>query len=157
MIINTDVDDLPGSKSSSSSRLKRLLDPKSKTYRIVGLLLLISLGFFTSLVNNAPVSLQIQFMSDLGLTTTEYALFTSVNSWCNVFMCLVGGALLDRVFGLRNGNLLFCVILISGQVLFGFAVYYKKLWLMYIGRLLFGYAPLFILYYATRSLNSIVN
>ena len=39
-------------------------------------------------------------------------------SWPNVVLCLFGGFLLDRVFGIRLGTIIFCLFITGGQLIF---------------------------------------
>jgi len=39
-------------------------------------------------------------------------------SWPNVVLCFFGGYLLDRVFGIRLGSILFCLLILVGQLIF---------------------------------------
>lgn len=63
-----------------------------------------------------PAALEDNMKNDLDLTTTQYELFYSLYSWPNVVLCFFGGYLLDRVFGVCWGTILFSSIVTVGQV-----------------------------------------
>ena len=45
-----------------------------------------------------------------------YALMYSLYSWPNVILSFFGGLLIDRVFGIRVGTIVFSVLICVGQV-----------------------------------------
>jgi hypothetical protein len=49
------------------------------------------------------------------------------------------------VFGIRLGTIIFCVLLLIGQVIFALGGFLDKFWLMLVGRFIFGYVPNFLL------------
>lgn len=53
----------------------------------------------------------------MGVSVTEYALLYSIYSWPNVILSVFGGYLIDRVFGVRVGTLVFSTFVTLGQVL----------------------------------------
>jgi len=44
-------------------------------------------------------------------------------SWPNVILCFFGGFLIDRVFGVRWGAIIFSAIVTVGQVMFTYIKY----------------------------------
>ena len=52
----------------------------------------------------------------MGVSVTKYALLYSLYSWPNVILSVFGGYLLDRVFGVRLGTVIFSVFVCLGQV-----------------------------------------
>nr|CAD7398506.1 unnamed protein product [Timema poppensis] len=55
------------------------------------------IGMFSSyFCYDNPGALQDNFISDLGLTTSEFVYLYSWYSWPNVVLCFVGGFLIDR-------------------------------------------------------------
>ena len=69
---------------------------------------------------------------------TQYELLYSLYSWPNVFLAVIGGVLIDRVFGLRLGLLIFITIACIGQLLVAMGGYFNQFWLMAVGRFVFG-------------------
>lgn len=51
------------------------------------------------------------------VSVTEYTLLYSLYSWPNVILSVFGGYLIDRVFGVRMGTLVFSAFVCLGQVL----------------------------------------
>ena len=49
----------------------------------------------------------------------KYNLLYSLYSWPNVILSLIGGVLIDRVFGVRIGAVLFSALVTLGQVCTG--------------------------------------
>lgn len=50
------------------------------------------------------------------VSVTQYALLYSLYSWPNVILSVFGGYLLDRVFGVRLGTIIFSAFVCLGQV-----------------------------------------
>ncbi len=50
------------------------------------------------------------------MDVTEYSLLYSLYAWPNVVLALLGGFLIDRVFGVRIGAVLFLSLVCLGQV-----------------------------------------
>lgn len=53
-------------------------------------------------------------------------------------LCFVGGFLIDRVFGIRFGTILYMFILMIGQLIFALGGILDAFWLMIVGRFIFG-------------------
>jgi MFS family permease len=115
----------------------RLFDPRKRSYRYCSLILISLLTFGPHFCFSMPAALQIQFQRDLELNSAQYSVFNSLSSWPNV-LCFFSGTLIDRFFGIRKGALIFSIVLLVGQILFAFGAYNKVLWIMFVGRFLFG-------------------
>ena len=50
----------------------------------------------------------------------------------------MGGILIDKWLGVARGAALFCAFILVGQVIFGLGGYYNAIWLMDVGRFVFG-------------------
>lgn len=85
-----------------------------------------------------PGALQDNFKSDLGLSTTQFVVLYSIYSWPNVILCFIGGFLMDRVFGIRLGTIIYMFILMVGQLIFAIGGLIDAFWLMVLGRFIFG-------------------
>lgn len=72
------------------------------------------------------------------MSTSKFVLLYSVYSWPNVVMCFVGGFLLDRVFGIRWGTIIYMTLTLAGQIVFASGAYINAFWLMLLGRFIFG-------------------
>jgi len=64
-----------------------------------------------------PAALQDIMMSKLKISTGQFTMFYSLYSWPNVILCFIGGFLIDRVFGVRWGAIIFGGIVTVGQVI----------------------------------------
>ncbi|KAF6026836.1 hypothetical protein EB796_014850 [Bugula neritina] len=61
-------------------------------------------------------ALQDDMMSDLNLSTESYMMFYSMYSYPNVILSFIGGYLIDKVFGVRLGAIIFAGFCLLGQV-----------------------------------------
>lgn len=77
-------------------------------------------------------------LSDLGISYTQYSLLLSVYSFPNILLCFVGGFLLDSVFGIRLGTIIYMALAMIGQIIFAFGAFVNIFWLMLLGRFIFG-------------------
>ena len=68
-------------------------------------------------VYDNPAALQDVMISELTINTGQFAMFYSLYSWPNVILCFIGGFLIDRVFGVRWGAIIFGGIVTVGQVM----------------------------------------
>ena len=66
-----------------------------------------------------PAALQDQMLKDLNLTEGKFMLFYSLYSWPNVVLCFFGGFLIDKLFGVRLGAIIFSGFVLVGQVCTG--------------------------------------
>ena len=73
------------------------------------------------------------------MPASKFVLLYSIYSWPNVILCFIGGFLLDRVFGIRWGSIIYMSFTMIGQLLFATGTYVDAFWLMLLGRFLFGY------------------
>lgn len=62
----------------------------------------------------------------------------SIYSWPNVVLCFAGGFLIDRVFGIRMGAIIYMFILMIGHLIFAAGALMDAFWLMIVGRFVFG-------------------
>ena len=69
-----------------------------------------------------PAALQDNFKKDLKISTATFTTFYSWYSWPNVILCFFGGVLIDRVFGIRLGAIIFSMIIFIGQILFAVGI-----------------------------------
>lgn len=63
-----------------------------------------------------PAALQDTMIKDLSLSESQFMLLYSLYSWPNVILCFFGGFLIDRVFGVRMGSIIFSLFVTAGQV-----------------------------------------
>ncbi|KAH8302010.1 hypothetical protein KR044_001800 [Drosophila immigrans] len=112
--------------------------PSSTCHRFLALIFMCLLGFGSYFCYDNPGALQTVFKRDLDLTATEFTLIYSIYSWPNVVLCFLGGFLIDRVFGIRLGTIVYMLILLVGQLIFASGGILNTFWLMIVGRFIFG-------------------
>lgn len=112
--------------------------PTGKAHRFIVLTFMCFLGFGSYFCYDNPGALQEHFKADLDLSEKQFISLYSIYSWPNVFMCFVGGFLIDRVFGIRAGTNIFMGLTLIGQIIFAFATFFDQFWLMLAGRFVFG-------------------
>ncbi|ESN93636.1 hypothetical protein HELRODRAFT_115505 [Helobdella robusta] len=125
--------------SDHVGRISLACDPRRWLHRylILGFICFLSFGHYYCY--DSPGALQDVIKRDMELTTSQYMLFYSLYSWPNVILCFFGGLLIDKVFGLCWGAIIFSVIVTLGQLLFASGALFNAVWLMYIGRFVFGF------------------
>lgn len=80
-------------------------------------------GLGAYFVYDSPAAIQSYLLAATGMTSAEYMLnLYSFYSMPSVVTCIIGGILIDQVFGMRLSGIIFCVILTVGQAMFAFAI-----------------------------------
>ena len=74
----------------------------------------------------------------MGIDVTRYAFLYSFYSWPNVILSVFGGFLLDRVFGIRLGTVIFSALVCAGQLVFALGAFFGSFATMVAGRFIFG-------------------
>lgn len=113
-------------------------NPTHTCHRFIALMMMCLLGFGSYFCYDNPAALQDNFKTDLHLSTSQFVWLYSIYSWPNVVMCFIGGFLLDRVFGIRLGTIIYMFILLIGQLMFAMGGLLNLFWLMILGRFIFG-------------------
>ncbi|KAF2365742.1 Major facilitator superfamily [Trinorchestia longiramus] len=113
-------------------------NPRRGPYRFVGMFFMCFLGFGSYFCYDTPASLQNEIKTDMGVSTLQYSTLYSLYSWPNVVLCFVGGFLIDRIFGIRLGTLIFSTIVTIGHFVFAFGAIVNEFWVMQLGRFVFG-------------------
>lgn len=96
------------------------------------------LGFGSYFCYDSPAALQSEIKESMNLTQSEFMSLYAWYSWPNVFLCFMGGYLIDAVLGRRWGAIVFGSLVFLGQAGLAVGIRQKKLWLMDMGRLVFG-------------------
>ncbi|XP_050425952.1 major facilitator superfamily domain-containing protein 1-like [Adelges cooleyi] len=112
--------------------------PSHLLQRLLALFFMCIIGFGSYFCYDNPGALQDNFLKDMNLTTSQFVYLYSWYAWPNVILCIVGGFLIDRVFGLRLGTIIYALLVVIGQIVFAAGAYFNTLWLMLLGRLIFG-------------------
>ncbi|CAG2183238.1 unnamed protein product, partial [Oppiella nova] len=74
----------------------------------------------------------------MGIATEQFSQLYAWYSWPNVILCFFGGFLIDRLFGIRLGAIIFSVFILIGQVVLALGAFFNHFWLMNFGRFIFG-------------------
>ena len=77
-------------------------------------------------------------IKDLKISESTFMGFYAWYSWPNVILCFFGGFLIDKTFGVRLGAIIFSLFVTAGQVVFATGALINKVWLMDVGRFIFG-------------------
>ena len=117
---------------------RSIIDPHKHVYRYMLLLLFCLARVCLAFSVDMPAALESTIINVMRVDITQYELLYSLFAWPNVFLAVVGGVLIDRVFGLRLGLLLFVTIACIGQLLVAMGGFFNQFWLMVIGRFVFG-------------------
>ncbi|XP_028320925.1 lysosomal dipeptide transporter MFSD1 [Gouania willdenowi] len=118
--------------------LPAICDPGHLLHRLVVLVFMCFLGFGSYFCYDNPAALQLQVTQDMKLNTAQFMQLYAWYSWPNVVLCFLGGFLIDRVFGIRLGTIIFSLFVCVGQVIFAVGALVNRFWVMEIGRFVFG-------------------
>ncbi|XP_025913555.1 major facilitator superfamily domain-containing protein 1 isoform X11 [Apteryx rowi] len=113
-------------------------DPRRLPHRLLVLALMCFLGFGSYFCYDNPAALQTQVQADMKVNTARFMALYAWYSWPNVVLCFFGGFLIDRVFGIRLGTIIFSIFVCVGQVIFALGALFNAFWLMEAGRFVFG-------------------
>ena len=113
-------------------------NPHSKYHRFAVLGFICFLSFGTYFCYDGPAALQKQILTDMNVNKESFMTLYAWYSWPSVVMSLCGGFLIDKVFGVRMGAIIFALFITAGQLVFGMGAYLDKFWLMKAGRCIFG-------------------
>ena len=72
------------------------------------------------------------------INSTSFSILNSVYSWPNIFIPIVCGFLLDRMYGIRIGTIILSLILCIGQLIVAVGGMYKKFPVVFTGRVVYG-------------------
>ena len=112
--------------------------PQALVHRVIALIMMCLLGFGSYFCYDNPGALQSEIKTSLNITTTQFSNLYAWYCWPNVVLPIVGGFLMDRVLGIRLGTMVFALFIVIGQIIFAFGGFLDQLWVMEIGRFVFG-------------------
>ena len=115
-----------------------LCDPKKRAHRFFILFFMLFISFGTYFYYEVPAALQDDFLVHMHMNFLEFTLIFSIYSLPNIFVGFIGGFLIDRVFGIRLGTIIFCSIVTVGQIIFATGAFLNNIWILYLGRFIFG-------------------
>ncbi|XP_061493161.1 major facilitator superfamily domain-containing protein 1 isoform X2 [Rhineura floridana] len=134
-----DGDSLPEENVCSARKpMSALCDPHRLAHRMLVLSLMCFLGFGSYFCYDNPAALQTQVQKDMKVNTAAFMALYAWYSWPNVVLCFFGGFMIDRVFGIRWGTIIFSSFVCVGQVIFAMGAICNAFWLMETGRFVFG-------------------
>ncbi|XP_011407755.1 PREDICTED: major facilitator superfamily domain-containing protein 1-like [Amphimedon queenslandica] len=107
-------------------------------YKYLFLFFLSSVRLLSNYCLELPSGIEDTIIKVMGVTTAEYDLLFSVSAWPNIFLCLVGGVLVDKLLGRRLGLLLFVICLLLGQIVWGVGGLVDNYIIMLVGRFFIG-------------------
>ncbi|XP_030837710.1 major facilitator superfamily domain-containing protein 1 isoform X1 [Strongylocentrotus purpuratus] len=113
-------------------------DPRRALHRYLILIFICFLSFGSYFCYDNPSALQPQIKDVMHKDTADFMLLYSLYSWPNVVLCFFGGFLLDRVFGVRVGTLIFGAFVLVGQCIFALGATLNNYTVMLVGRFIFG-------------------
>lgn len=113
-------------------------NPHRPLHRYLVLAIMCFLSFGSYFCYDNPAALQDTMIKALDISESTFMGFYSWYSWPNVILCFFGGFLIDRVFGVRMGAIIFSLFVTAGQVLFAAGALVNHVWLMNVGRFVFG-------------------
>ncbi len=138
------VDDIFGDGESDQDGLEEaaaggcLCNPTSTCHRLIALCLMCSLGFGSYFCYDNPGALQDEIKTAMGVTTLQFENLYALYSWPNVFLPILGGYLLDNVFGIRLGACIFAGFICAGQLLTALGAFMDNFLIMQVSRFVFG-------------------
>jgi hypothetical protein len=139
-LLDTNIDS--SNSHRSKSVIESIFDPSRNFFRYFCLIFISLLTFGLEFCYVMPGALEDHFESDLKITTGTFTMFNSYYSMANVIFCFFGGFLIDNLLGVRLGAVIFSSFVTIGQILFGYGAYCNRIWLMNVGRFIFGYYAL---------------
>ena len=99
-----------------SRRVQRnCFHPDSVLMKSLALSLMCTLGFGSYFCYDNPGALQDEFKSAMSISTYQFEKLYALYSWPNVVLPIIGGYLLDNVFGIRLGAVLFSGFILAGK------------------------------------------
>ncbi|NWT55462.1 MFSD1 protein, partial [Erythrocercus mccallii] len=137
-LLGADGGDGGGGSPGPPRALPAACDPRRLPHRLLVLALMCFLGFGSYFCYDNPAALQTQVQRDMKVNTAQFMALYAWYSWPNVVLCFFGGFLIDRVFGVRLGTVIFSIFVCVGQVVFALGALFNTFWLMEVGRFIFG-------------------
>ncbi|UXI20375.1 GRIP and coiled-coil domain-containing protein 2-like [Sarcoptes scabiei] len=140
--VNNEDDDEDNSSNRSSASCfcfpERCCHPSSRIHRYFVLIFMCFLGFGSYYCYDNPGALQKQIIKEMDINIGTFSQLYSWYSWPQTILCFFGGFLIDRVFGIRLGAIIFAAIILIGQLFFALGAFCDLFWVMNFGRFIFG-------------------
>ncbi|OQR73863.1 major facilitator superfamily domain-containing protein 1-like [Tropilaelaps mercedesae] len=113
-------------------------NPAARLHRYFVLIFMCLLAFGSYYCYDNPSALENHIIKDMHVDESMYANLYSWYSYPNVILCFFGGFLIDSVFGIRMGAIIFAALICLGQVVFAGGALINHFWVMVLGRFIFG-------------------
>ncbi|KAK6195515.1 hypothetical protein SNE40_000928 [Patella caerulea] len=113
-------------------------NPRRGLHRYLVLIIMCFLSFGSYFCYDNPAALQDTMIKDLNINESTFMGFYSWYSWPNVILCFFGGFLIDKLFGVRLGAIIFSLFVTVGQVIFATGAMFNSPIIMDAGRFVFG-------------------
>uniref|UniRef100_A0A7N8X458 Lysosomal dipeptide transporter MFSD1 n=1 Tax=Mastacembelus armatus TaxID=205130 RepID=A0A7N8X458_9TELE len=110
-----------------------ICDPSHLLHRMVVLVLMCFLGFGSYFCYDNPAALQTELLQVITSVNETFMQLYAWYSWPNVVLCFFGGFLIDRVFGIRVGTIIFSLFVCVGQVGFKFQTFFLSFFFFFLG------------------------
>jgi len=117
---------------------RNFFNPDKLSLRLIVLVGICFLTFGSYFVYDIPGSLSSYLLEGLHIDNSKLGALYSVYSWPNTILALFGGFLIDRVFGIKLGAIVFCSLVFIGQLIFAIGVQAGNFWICLFGRFVFG-------------------
>ncbi|KYQ89568.1 major facilitator superfamily domain-containing protein 1 [Tieghemostelium lacteum] len=112
---------------------------RESLFRYLGLLFICLITFGSYYIYDIPGAFGANVLAPFYHTSTiNYGILYSVYNFPNMIIVFFGGYFIDTLFGLRKGALIFCSLVMAGQIIFAISASTRLFWLAVIGRLIFG-------------------
>ena len=89
--------------------------PDSICMKLIALILMCTLGFGSYFCYDNPGALQNEIKTSMDISTYQFENLYALYSWPNVILPIIGGYLLDNVFGIRLGAIIFASFIFVGK------------------------------------------
>jgi len=113
-------------------------NPTSMCHKGMALVLMCSMGFGSYFCYDNPGALQKQIQEVMHVNTFQFENLYAYYSWPNVVLPIIGGYLIDKVFGIRLGAVIFATFICLGQMLTAVGAFNNSYWVMEMSRVVFG-------------------
>ncbi|KAM9970074.1 hypothetical protein ACTFIW_008007 [Dictyostelium discoideum] len=107
-------------------------------FRYFGLLFICLITLGSYYIYDIPAALQTGIETLYKVDNVKWNLLYSVYSFPNMIIVFFGGYFIDNVFGLKKGAIIFCCLVMAGQIIFSVSSNLKLFWLALVGRTIFG-------------------
>ncbi|OAF64227.1 hypothetical protein A3Q56_08047 [Intoshia linei] len=112
---------------------------KSRWFRYIVAILIIFLPIGVFCCFDAPSAMAKEMANyPPGVDASKIMFLMSFYSLPNIVFAFIGGFVVDSVLGLRNGAITFAITVFVGYTIEIIGVFSNQLWLMCVGRLIFG-------------------